>query len=378
MLSVSSRETRQKSDSRLTAVFTEASRPHEPRYRARVRQALLSEPPLELAKIFLRGCRPGHVPGQRPARGCCSWSASPWRPPLMAIGAAIGTVIGPIVAALLKYDRNEIVQGIFGFNPTLVGIALLFYLRPVTITWLLVVVGSLAATVVTYLMRRFLPFPSYTAPFIVCTWLMVVIGHGIAGTGLDLMPSAPGRAPSGFVDAVLNGAAEVMFGENLVTGLLFIGRHRRVLLAACGARRDRLDCGDSARHVPSRPGRLDRHRHLRLQCGTLRRSPFTSGNPRSCCPILAAIVSVPLTEFFLKSLGVPPLTAPFVAAAWVVLADGSNGSGQAVAPILHRLDTSQAPHRILRLEVHAPDPARIEKLLVHSLADVAAAARPRA
>ena len=40
-------------------------------------------------------------------------------------------------------------------------------------------------------------------------------------------------------------------------------------------------------------------------------------------PILPAIVSVPITEFFPKALGVPPLTAPFVAAAWVVLAVGA-------------------------------------------------------
>jgi urea transporter len=38
--------------------------------------------------------------------------------------------------------------------------------------------------------------------------------------------------------------------------------------------------------------------------------------------ILAAIISVPLTEFFPSWLGIPGLTAPFVAAAWIVIAVG--------------------------------------------------------
>jgi urea transporter len=40
-------------------------------------------------------------------------------------------------------------------------------------------------------------------------------------------------------------------------------------------------------------------------------------------PMLAALVAVPLTEFFPKTLGIPALTAPFVVSAWIVLAVGS-------------------------------------------------------
>ena len=44
--------------------------------------------------------------------------------PLMGLGAVLGAVIGPVVAHFLKYDRKEIEDGIYGFNSTLVGIAL--------------------------------------------------------------------------------------------------------------------------------------------------------------------------------------------------------------------------------------------------------------
>ena len=39
-------------------------------------------------------------------------------------------------------------------------------------------------------------------------------------------------------------------------------------------------------------------------------------------PVLAALVSVPLTELFPGWLGLPALTAPFVVASWIVLAIG--------------------------------------------------------
>ena len=46
--------------------------------------------------------------------------------PLMAVGAIIGAFIGPVVAALARFDGKEIEDGLHGFNPVLVGIATVF------------------------------------------------------------------------------------------------------------------------------------------------------------------------------------------------------------------------------------------------------------
>ena len=147
---------------------------------------------------------------------------------------------------------------------------------------------------------------------------MLVIGHGIAGTGLDLMPSAPGHTPSGFVDAVLNGAAEVMFGANIITGGsswlgIALSSWRHAVLALVGS-----VIGTLVSLYHHDPRVIDLDRHLRLQCGTCRdrRLPLEEV---AITPALAAMVSVPLTEFFPTACGVPPLTAPFVAASWIVL-----------------------------------------------------------
>jgi urea transporter len=98
--------------------------------------------------------------------------------PATAVGALTGAVVGPALALVLRYDRQEVEDGIHGFNPTLVGIAVLFYLDPgQVLPWVLMVVGCTTATIVTCVMRRFLKFPTYTTPFIVCTWVLLLPAH---------------------------------------------------------------------------------------------------------------------------------------------------------------------------------------------------------
>jgi urea transporter len=145
--------------------------------------------------------------------------------PEAALGALSGACIGPGLAYVLKYDRRELVDGIYGFNATLVGVALMFYLDPgQVLPWLLLVVGCAASVVVTWAMRRFLKFPTYTSPFIVCTWILLLTAHAMKDKSIDHKPVATQAylAPPNFVDEVLSGGAEIMFGANFLTGLLFV------------------------------------------------------------------------------------------------------------------------------------------------------------
>jgi urea transporter len=90
--------------------------------------------------------------------------------PLMALGAVVGSAVGTGLAWVLKFDRGEIVAGIFGFNAALVGIASFFFFEPGLVSVVLMLGGCLVATVLTRGMRGYLPFPTYTTPFIVTTW----------------------------------------------------------------------------------------------------------------------------------------------------------------------------------------------------------------
>ena len=183
------------------------------------------------------------------------------------------------------------------------GIATVFYLKPEPLTWVLLVAGCVGSTFLTYAMRQYLKFPTYTAPFILVTWLVLIVAHAMAGTTIDVMPASPAHTPSGFVDEVLAGAAEVMFGATVVTGILFLAgialctwRHAVLgLLGSIVGTLVALYHNDPTSAV---------HRDLWVQ----RRSGADRGIPVGeslLIAILAAMISVPLTEFFPSWLGSP-------------------------------------------------------------------------
>ncbi|MEO8324678.1 MAG: urea transporter, partial [Nitrospirota bacterium] len=239
----------------------------------------------------------------------------------MAVGAIIGALIGPLVATLARFDRAEIEDGIHGFNPVLVGIATLFYLNPEPLTWGLLVMGCVASVFLTYGMRRYLPFPTYTAPFVFVTWLVLILAHAMVGTTIDVQPAPVEHTSVGVMDEIFRGLAEVMFGANMVTGMLFfvgiaLCNWRHAVLALLGSLLGLFVAmyhHDSVESIAL--GLYGYNASLAAIAGFLwRKSLFVS--------ILAILISVPLTEFFPSWLGIPPLTAPFVAAAWLVIVLG--------------------------------------------------------
>jgi urea transporter len=239
--------------------------------------------------------------------------------PFMALGALMGAVIGPLTAALAGFDREEIRIGIYGFNPVLVGTASLFFLQPKTMTWVLVFFGCVAAAFVTYLMRRFLKFPTYTAPFVVVGWLVIIVAHAIAGSAIDVIQPPVDYTQVGFLAHVLRGTAEVMFGANIATGALFIvgialSNWRHALLALLGSM------------VGTLLGIYHQNPADTIALGiygynaSLAAIAMYLWRKSLLIPLLAAAVTVPLTEFFPSSqLGIPALTAPFVVASWIVI-----------------------------------------------------------
>lgn len=276
--------------------------------------------PVELVRIGLRGV--GQVMFQEHAGTGLLFLAGVFvASPLMGVGAVLGAIIGPVVAYFAGLERKAIPAGLYGFNATLVGIALLFYLKPEPLTWGLLLVGCAASSFVTWAMRRYLPFPSYTAPFVVVTWVLILVAHAVAGTAIDVKPAPPDHTPVGFVTEILRGAAEVMFGAKSLTGALFLAGialsdWRQAIIALLGTIVGTLLAIYHSDPIESIGIGIYGYNAVlaALAVYLWRRSLLL--------PILGALVSVPLTEFFPATLGIPPLTGPFVAAAWIVLAVG--------------------------------------------------------
>lgn len=261
--------------------------------------------------------------------GACFVAGIAANSPLMAVGGLAGSAIGLAVARLAKFDPDEIADGIYGFNPALVGVASFFFFKPGAAAVLLMVVGCVAATFVTRLMRKGLPFPTYTTPFIVTTWLLWLVGPSLGAQSV-----APGEAPSvvNAFAAAANGVGQVMFQANMLTALLFVlgialGDWRHAVLVVVGSA---LGVLAANYHVTPEQRALDPERMaqrflpeniglgLYSYNATLAAVALFLSRRSLARALLGVLLSVPLTELVPK-LGLPALTAPFVLATWLVL-----------------------------------------------------------
>ena len=256
----------------------------------------------------------------------------------MAIGLVVGSALGSGVAWVLKFDRSELTAGIYGFNAALVGIATLFFFQPSGVSLALLVGGCVAATLLTRFLRGYLPFPTYTTPFIVTTWGLYFLGRFFQAAPVD--PSQLGVlvpvVPAGFVvESVVHGIGQVMFQASLWTGLLFLlgiavndRRHACWVLAASLFGMLLASHNVDAAMRALDPERLvERTQFDNIQLGLYGYNAMLAAialflwRPSLVYSFLGIVFCIPLTEL-VPLVGLPALTAPFVMASWIVMIIG--------------------------------------------------------
>lgn len=250
--------------------------------------------------------------------------------PVMAAGALVGAIIGPLTARAMKFDAGEISAGIFGFNSTLVGIATLFFFQPSVMSVGILVVGCVLTTIVTRGMRGYVPFPTYTTPFVVTTWAIYFLGKGLHLAPVE--PGPPSEVAARYLDAVAHGIGQVMFQGNFWTGLFFLvgiaisdWRHAAWVLAGSV-----LGMAMASYHVTPTIRALDVERLVEMAQvevialglygynATLAAVALYLWRRSLIPPLLGILLSVPIAEI-VPLFGLPALTAPFVLATWAVL-----------------------------------------------------------
>ena len=95
-------------------------------------------------------------------------AAGSWRIALLAL---CGNAAGNLTARLCRYPVQEIHDGLYGFNGTLVGIAVGIFFRWGWETALLLVAASALATLSVRLFAR-CRLQGFTAPFILAVWML--------------------------------------------------------------------------------------------------------------------------------------------------------------------------------------------------------------
>lgn len=161
--------------------------------------------------------------------------------PVSGLYALLGTVVATATAMVFGAPRDAVDRGVYGFNGTLVGIALAFYLRHEPVLPVCVVVASTFVTVVTAAVNEIFGTRgrALTGPFVLTTWIFV---GAVSGLGrLDGSPAlgaprlpADVAASASSLDAigslnladaalaVLRGPAQVMFEQSAWTGAVFL------------------------------------------------------------------------------------------------------------------------------------------------------------
>lgn len=138
---------------------------------------------------------------------------------LMGCASILATVCGTATAIILKYDKAEINKGLYGFSAALVGVGIMLFLKPTVLAWILVIFGSSLATVLQhFFIRR--NIPAFTLPFVLITWAVIYFTASLFPE-LMLVPDVVGNNTVDKFALGFNGFGQVIFQDNLVSGILF-------------------------------------------------------------------------------------------------------------------------------------------------------------
>lgn len=174
-----------------------------------------------------------------------------WEGPLYGAAALVGTVSATATAALIGVKGEEVRAGLYGFNGTLVAIALPHLLgRPGYggALWALIIVGAVLSTVLQVGFAKLLvPYgiPVSTGPFVLTAWLLLLALRAPAAPPPALF-GAPWRAAlpwlglRSLLGAICRGVGQVMLMQRTLSGALvllgiFVGSWQGGVMAVIGS-----------------------------------------------------------------------------------------------------------------------------------------------
>jgi urea transporter len=157
----------------------------------------------------------------------------------------LGLAASTLAAYLLGTDRTLIRAGLFGFNGVLVGIALAFFFEFDVLLAVYIVLGAAVSTIVMMALINLLTpwdMPALTAPFVLTAWLLLFAvyqfdfltpteliaplapepGAAVQTDLRELVTGTGGLTVANLAHGFFRGVGEVMFQDNLLTGVIFL------------------------------------------------------------------------------------------------------------------------------------------------------------
>lgn len=234
----------------------------------------------------------------------------------MGLAAILATICGAATAYLFKYDKTEIEQGLYGFSAALVGVAVMLFLKPVLWAWLFVFLGSVAAAMLQHFaIKR--NFPAYTFPFVLVTWLILLVCHYFWNDLFAVSTPAVAQISDSLTEG-FKSFGQVIFQDKFLSGLLFfIAVFISSPIAALYGLAAAIVSAILAFHlsVPMTDINLGLYGFNAVLCAIVFAGPKLKDGFWVLISILFALA---ITLLMLKT-GIPKLTFPFVLATWITL-----------------------------------------------------------
>ena len=235
---------------------------------------------------------------------------------LIGMGAVIGLLAGTFTALLFKYKRDDINNGLYGYNGALVGLATVYFFGFNMPSVIALFFGAVLSSIIMHFMIK-RKLPPFTAPFIISTWIVMAIV-----LTLKIMPLKATQLPNAsnleIIPTLSRGIGQVMFQENIFTGIiLFIGilvcSRISALYALLGT-----GIGVVVSFMCSFPLSMITAGLFGFN-GVLCGIALSGKKWHHGILAIASIVVSVFVMFGMSRLGIITLTAPFVISAWLVL-----------------------------------------------------------
>ncbi|NDO60880.1 urea transporter [Bacteroides caecimuris] len=244
----------------------------------------------------------------------------------MGILAICGNIISTLTAYFSRYKHDDIKNGLYGFNGTLVGIAVGVFLQLSVGSLIMLIITSALSTWIAYFFSRQRLLPGFTAPFIlavwgmlgVCSWLipdLLVVSDTIIDTTQNI----------NYFKAFCLGIGQVMFqGNTVLAGLFFligilVNSWKASLYTILGALLPiPLAILLEADATYLNAGLMGYNGVL---CAiALGGTGWKRGVWAGCSVLLSTVLQI-----LGMSLGIITLTAPFVISVWIIFRHQANG-----------------------------------------------------
>ncbi|MDQ2651643.1 MAG: urea transporter [Chloroflexota bacterium] len=148
----------------------------------------------------------------------------------------LGTAASTLAARWIGVPDSAVRAGLYGYNGTLVGVALAYYLAGNALLPVYVVFGGIVSAIVAGAVGNVLAtwqVPALTGPFVVTTWFFALGIYGLdqleagVNSGVPALPSVASGARAnldlGLIwDGLLRGVSQVFFQDSVIVGIIFL------------------------------------------------------------------------------------------------------------------------------------------------------------